>query len=83
MVCVQLGGGRGGVVAVSVVWKREKVRMSTVDPRRLGLEARSLPAVCREPEQEGAGLWVQKQLTGWQERKVDARWLTGAPRWPH
>lgn len=34
-----------GVVVVSVVWEREKVRMSTLDPRRLGLEAKRLPGL--------------------------------------
>lgn len=59
-------------MAVSVVWEREEVSASTVDPRRLGLEVRCLPALCREPEQEGAGLWAQKQLTGWQNL---GRWM--------
>lgn len=44
-------------MTVSVVWEREKVRMSTVDPRRLRLEIRRLPALCRELDQEGAGSW--------------------------
>ena len=43
--------------------------MNTVGPRRLELGARSLSALFRDPEQEDAGLWVQKQLMGWQNQQ--------------
>lgn len=56
-----------GLVVVSVVWDREKMRVSTVDPGRLGLGSRSLLVLCRDPEQGDAGLWVQKKLTSWQK----------------
>lgn len=71
-----------GAVVVSVVWEREKVRMSAVDPKWLGLGAKSLIVPHRDLGQEGARC-VQKQSTHWQkQRKVHAGWILGAPWWP-
>lgn len=46
-----------GVGVVSVVWEKEKVKMSTLDLIRLGLGAKSLPVLGCDLQQEGTGLW--------------------------